>query len=184
MEFRYQTHLSLKWPRLMFLTIYWWIGWCPSPTFPSRWQSESLQGREEGPSARVICRISKLDSKRERGGIRGRGHRRGCGGPGGHHSVSDKHNPAKGWFHGVDCSDFRRLFSGEEVNKAGSDGRLYVFNNQKIDKDTRHIQKVQHGGTDDGKELDLKPYFGEANGNINLGGNENPNESKEQRSAQ
>ena len=58
----------------------------------------------------------------------------------------------------MDCSDFRRLFSGEEVNKAGSDGRLYVFNNQKIDKDTRHIQKVQQVEKYDGKEIALMPY--------------------------
>ena len=128
--------------------------------------------------------ISKFNSKRERDSARGRGHGRGRGGRDGHHFGSDKHDSANGSFHGVDSSNFGRRFSGENVNKDGSNGRMYDFNKRKSDKDTRHIQKVQHGGTDDGKELDLKPYFGEANGNINLGGNENPNESKEQRSAQ
>ena len=58
-------------------------------------------------------KISKFDSKRICGGGRGRGHGQGCGGRGGHHSVSNRHNPANGWFHGVDCSEFRRSLSRE-----------------------------------------------------------------------
>ena len=88
-------------------------------------------------------RISKFDSKRGRGGGRGRGHGRGCGGCVVHHSGSNRYNPANVWFHGVDCSDFRRCFSGKEFVKAGNDGSLYLFNKRKSDKDTRHIQKVQ-----------------------------------------
>ena len=48
MEYRYQKHLPLTWTRLMFLTIYWDIGWGSSPTCTPRWKSNSLQGREEG----------------------------------------------------------------------------------------------------------------------------------------
>ena len=71
----------------------------------------------------------------------------------------------------MDCSDFRRRFSGEEFDRGGSDGRLYVFNKCKSDKDTRHTQKVQQGGKDDGKDLALVPYSGEDTGNNNSGGN-------------
>ena len=67
----------------------------------------------------------------------------------------------------MDCSDFRRRFSGEEFDKAGSDGCLYVFNKHKSDKDTRHIQKVQQGRKYDGKELALVPYYGVATGKDN-----------------
>ena len=84
-------------------------------------------------------RISKFDSKRGRGGGRGRGCGWGRGGCGGHHSGSNRHDPANGWFHGVECSDFRRRFSGEEFDKAGSDGCMYVFNKHKSDKDTLYI---------------------------------------------
>ena len=48
---------------------------------------------------------------------------------------------------------------------AGSNGRLYVFNKRKSDKYDHHIHKVQQGGKDYGKELDLVPYSGWATGN-------------------
>ena len=51
----YQTHLPLTWPMLMFLTIYWEIGWYRYPTCPPMWKSNYLQGQEEGASARVIA---------------------------------------------------------------------------------------------------------------------------------
>ena len=86
-------------------------------------------------------------------------------------------------FYGVDCCDFRRRFYVKEFDKAGSDGRLYVVNNCKSDKDTCHIQKVQQVGKDDGKGITLVPYSREANGNNKLGVNGNPNESKEHISA-
>ena len=69
----------------------------------------------------------------------------------------------------MDFSDFRRGLSSEEFDKAGSDGRLYVFNKRKSDKDTHHIQKVQQGWKDDGKDLSLMPSSGVATVNYNLG---------------
>ena len=78
--------------------------------------------------------------------------------------------PENGWFHGVHCSDFRRRLSGKEFDKDGSDGRIYVFNNRKSDKDTRHIQKVQQGEEYDGKEIALVPFSGVATENDNSGG--------------
>ena len=76
----------------------------------------------------------------------------------------------------MNCSDFGRCFYGEEFDKAGSDGHLYVFIKRKSDKDTCHIQKVQQGKKYYGKELALVPYPGEATGNVNSRGNGNPNE--------
>ena len=55
----------------------------------------------------------------------------------------------------MDYSDFMRHLSGEEFEKAGSDGRMYVFKNLKSDKDTLHIHTVQEGEKDDGKDLDM-----------------------------
>ena len=103
-------------------------------------------------------RISKFDSKRGRGGGREKSRRWGRGGNGGNHYGSNRNDPANGWFHGVDCYNFRRSFSGEEFDKAGSDGCLYLFNKRKSDKDTRHIHKVQQDRKDYGKELALVPY--------------------------
>ena len=131
-----------------------------------------------GIKHKVDIRISKFDSKigcgRGRGKVRGRG----SGSRGSHHSRSNRHDPAYGWFHGVDCSDFRRRFSGKEFDKAGSNGRLFVLNRRKSDKDTHHTQKVKQGGNDYGKEPDLVPYSREATVNDNSGGNEKPNEPK------
>ena len=84
----------------------------------------------------------------------------------------------------MDCSDFRRRFSGEEFYKSGSNGRLYVFNERKSDKDTRHIHKVQQGWKYDGKEIALVLYSMLATCNDNLGGDETPSESKEHRASQ
>ena len=84
----------------------------------------------------------------------------------------------------MDFSDFRRGLSGEEFDKAGSDGRLYVFNKRKSDKDTRNIQKIQQGGKDDRKELALVTYPGVATGNDNLWRYEKPNKSKEHKASQ
>ena len=56
------------------------------------------------------CRISKFDSKRGDGGSRGRGRGQGRGGHSGHHNGSNRHDPANGWFHEVDFSEFRRSF--------------------------------------------------------------------------
>ena len=44
--------------------------------------------------------ISKFDSKRGCSGGIGRGRGQGRGSRGGHHSVSNRHNPTNGWFHG------------------------------------------------------------------------------------
>ena len=90
-------------------------------------------------------RISKLESKRGHGGGKGRVHRQVHGSCSGHHYGSNRHDPDNEWFHGVNCSDFRRRFSGEEFQKAGIDGCLYILNKIKSDKDTRYIQKVQKG---------------------------------------
>ena len=84
-------------------------------------------------------RIFKLDSNRGRVGVRERGRGRGRGDRGDHHSVYNRHDPSNGWFKGVECSDFRRRFSGEEFDKPGSNGRLYLFKKCKSDKETRHI---------------------------------------------
>ena len=116
-------------------------------------------------------RISKFDSKGVCNGGRLRGRRRGRGGRGGHHSSFKRHGPSNGWFHGVECSDFRRRFSGEEFYKAGINGRLYLFNKCNSDKDTCHIQKVQQCGKYDGNEIAPVPYSVEATGNDNSGGN-------------
>ena len=83
----------------------------------------------------------------------------------------------------MEWSNFRKRLSGEEFDKAGSDGRLYVFKKYKSDKDTRHIQKVQKGGKDYEKKLDIVPYSGVATGNDNSGGDKTPNESKEHRAS-
>ena len=58
-------------------------------------------------------RISKFDSKKGRGGDIRRGHGKELGNRSGHNSGSNRHNPANGWFHGVDCSDFRRCSYGK-----------------------------------------------------------------------
>ena len=58
------------------------------------------------------CRVSKFYSKRGRWGGRGRCRGRVRGVYGGNHSGSDRHDPSNRWFHVVDCSDFRRSFSG------------------------------------------------------------------------
>ena len=137
-----------------------------------------------GGKHKFDLRISKLDSNRRCGGGRVGFCSQVRGGHGIHHSVSDKHDPANGWFHGVDCSKFRRCLSGEESDKARSNGCLYVFNKRNSDNDTRHIQKVKQCRNDDGREQSLVPYSGEINGNDNSGGNGNPNESKRHRSAQ
>ena len=138
--------------------------------FPPRWVG--------GIKHKGNCRISEFDSKRGSGGVRERGRGRVHGGRGGHRSGSNSHDPDNGWFHGVDCSDFRRRFSGKEFDKAGSNGRLFVLNRRKSDKDTHHTQKVKQGGNDYGKEPDLVPYSREATVNDNSGGNEKPNEPK------
>ena len=129
-------------------------------------------------------RIYKLYSNRRRGRGRGRGHRQVRGGRNGHHSGSNRNDPDNGWFHGVDCSDFRRRFYGESFDKSGSDGRMCGLNKRKSDKETRHIHKVQQVRKDYRKELALVPYSSESTGNNNSGGNENPNESKEHIAAQ
>ena len=82
-----------------------------------------------GSKCKGDCRISKFNSNIGRGGGRGKCHGRGIGCHGGHHSGSDRQDPANGWFHVVDCSKSRRSFSGKEFDKARSNGRLYVFNN-------------------------------------------------------
>ena len=51
------------------------------------------------------------------------------------------------------------------------------------DRDTCHIQKVQKCGKDDGKDLDLVTYYGEATVNKNLGGNGNPKKIKRAQSS-
>ena len=66
-----------------------------------------------GIKSKVDHRIFKLDSKRGCGGGRGRGNGRGRGVRGDHHYISNSLDPANVWFHGVDCSDFRRRFYGE-----------------------------------------------------------------------
>ena len=86
------------------------------------------------------------------------------------------HDPTNGWFHGVECFDFRKRLSGEEFDKVVSDGRLYIFNKGKSDKEILHIQKVQQGGKDDGNEIALVPSSGVATINDNLGVYENYNE--------
>ena len=121
-------------------------------------------------------RISKLDSKRGFGDGRGRSHGQGCGG---HHYVSNMYYSVNGWFHGVDCSDFRRCFFGKEFDKVGSDGSLYEFSKRKSEKKTRHINKFQQGGKYDGREITLVPYYGLATGNNKSWGDENTKESKE-----
>ena len=70
--------------------------------------SSGEEGKRKGDH-----RISKFDSKRGCGGDRGRDSGQERGGLGGHHYVSDKHDPDNGWFHGVDYSDSRWRFSGE-----------------------------------------------------------------------
>ena len=54
----------------------------------------------------------------------------------------------------------------------------------KSDKYTHHIQKVQKGGENNGKEIALVPYSGEATRKDNLGGNGNFYESEEHITAQ
>ena len=136
-------------------------------------------GKHKGDS-----RISKFDSNKGRGGGRIRGRGQGRGGRSGHHSGPDKHNRANVWFHGVGYSNFRRHLSGKEFYKDWRDRRLYVFNKRRSDKDTRHIQKVQQGRNDNGKDQALVPYSGEVNGNNKSGENGKPNDSKEHRAAQ
>ena len=137
-----------------------------------------------GSNQKGDSRISKIDPKRGCGGGRGRGCGWGRGGCVGHNPVSERHDPDYGWFHVVDCSNSRKRFYGEEFDKAGSDGRLYVFDKRKSDKDILHIQKVQQGRKYYGKELGLVPYYREYNVNDNSRVNENFNESKENRSSQ
>ena len=58
----------------------------------------------------------------------------------------------------VSCSGLLRLqeaFLWQKNYKAGSNGRLYLFNKRTSDKDTRHVQKFHQGGKDYGKELAL-----------------------------
>ena len=123
-----------------------------------------------GSKRKGDLRISKFDSKRRHGGGRVRGHGQGCGGRGAHHSSSNRHDPYNGWFHGLGLLRLQGRFSGEEFDKAGRNGRLYLFNKGNSDKDTCHTQNVQQGVKDDGKELALVPYSREATVNNNLGG--------------
>ena len=112
----------------------YWVG---SVSYMSVKVAIQFSPRSEGGGKRKSYRrISKFDSKRGRCGSRGRGCRRVRGGCSVHHSSSDKHDPGNGWFHGLDCSDFRRHFSGKYFDKSGSDGCLYVFNKCKSDKYT------------------------------------------------
>ena len=91
-------------------------------------------------------RISKFDSKRRRGGSRGRGRGQGCGSRSGHHYGSNWHDKVNGWFHGVDCSDFRRRFSGEDFYKNGSDGRIYVKKSARVTGTPTTFRRFSKGG--------------------------------------
>ena len=152
------------------------VHWLGSVSYMSDKVEIQFPQRSRGRIMRKgYCRISKFDSKRGCGGGIGRGRGRECGGCGGYPSGSNRHDPANGWFHGVDCSNFRSRFTGKAFYKAGSDACMYVFNKRKSDKDTHHIQKVHQGGKDDEKELALMPYSEVATCNNNSGGNENSN---------
>ena len=142
-----------------------WLGsiYCMSAKVAIQFPSRSGGGSKR----KGDHRISKFDSKRGSVGIIRRGRSQGCGGHGGHHAGSNRHDPTNGWFHGVECSDFRRSFFGKEFDKAWKDGRLYVFKNHISDKDTRYNKKVQQGGKDYGKELALVPYSGVDTSNDN-----------------
>ena len=97
-----------------------WLGSVSYMSTNMEIQFNSRSGR--GGKRKGDHRISKLKSKRECGGGRGKGHERGHGGRGGHHFGSNSHKQANGWFHVVDCFDFRRRFSGKKITRLGAMG--------------------------------------------------------------
>lgn len=80
---------------------------------------------------------------------RGRGqYGRGQGGRGG--NGHGKHDPATGYFHGVDCNDSKRRFTDEEMSRMGRDGRAYMLaKREEYKKNNRQVQFVGTDAADD-----------------------------------
>ena len=87
-------------------------------------KSGNARNRGDRYGRRRVSQASR-DGNRGRGGRgRGRGGRQGRGN-GGRGGGGGRHDPSKGWFHGIDCSQAKNL-SKADWDAIGQDGRDYV----------------------------------------------------------
>ena len=125
--------------------------------FPPK--SSGTKRKYEGRSRQ----ISEVGSRGGRGrGGRGRGwglygrgrgpYGRGRGGYGGSHGNNQgKHDPATGFFSGVDCNDYTRRFTSQEMSAMGKDGRDHIFAKRNSDK-KNNPRQIQFVGSNTGRD--------------------------------